>query len=64
MFSAADATPVRASAKGQGERLAVPLASDDEQAIETAAQLACNAVCEPLVVSISQPLGCPHEPGT
>jgi 8-hydroxy-5-deazaflavin:NADPH oxidoreductase len=49
-FSAVDATAVEASAKGHGERLAVPLAGDDKEAVDTAVQLVRDAGCEPLVV--------------
>jgi predicted dinucleotide-binding enzyme len=49
-FSAVDATAVEASAAGQGARLGVPLASDDGEAMQTAAQLVRDAGCEPVVV--------------
>ena len=49
-FSAVDATAVEASAEGRGERLAVPLAGDDTEAVDTAVQLVRDAGCEPLVV--------------
>ena len=49
-FSAVDATAIEASAEGRGERLAVPLAGDDREAIDTAVQLVRDAGCEPLVV--------------
>ena len=49
-FSAVDATAVEASVKGHGERLAVPLAGDDREAVDTAVQLVRDAGCEPLVV--------------
>jgi 8-hydroxy-5-deazaflavin:NADPH oxidoreductase len=49
-FSAVDATAVEASAEGLGERLAVPVAGDDREAVETAVQLVRDAGCEPLLV--------------
>jgi len=49
-FSAVDATAIEASAEGRGERLAVPLAGDDREAIDTAVQLVRDAGCEPFVV--------------
>lgn len=49
-FSAVDATAIEASGAGRGERLAVPLAGDDREALETAVQLVYDAGCEPLVV--------------
>jgi predicted dinucleotide-binding enzyme len=49
-FSAVDATAVEASAAGRGERLAVPLAGDDREALETALQLVRDAGCEPLLI--------------
>ncbi|MFV0680993.1 NADPH-dependent F420 reductase [Ottowia sp.] len=51
-FSAVDATAVEAS-YSQNEpsrRLGVPLASDDTQALQTAAQLVRDAGCEPVIV--------------
>ncbi|HVJ44539.1 MAG TPA: NAD(P)-binding domain-containing protein [Dongiaceae bacterium] len=49
-FSAVDATAVDASAAGGRERLAVPLAGDDREAIDVAVQLVRDAGCDPLVV--------------
>jgi predicted dinucleotide-binding enzyme len=49
-FSAVDATAVEASAAGSRERLAVPLAGDDREAIDVAVQLVRDAGCDPLVV--------------
>lgn len=49
-FSAVDATAVEASADGQVERLGVPLASDDAEAIAMAEQLVRDAGCDPVVV--------------
>jgi predicted dinucleotide-binding enzyme len=49
-FSAVDATAVEASFKGEGAKLGVPLASDDPQAMQVAAQLVRDAGCEPVVV--------------
>jgi len=49
-FSVVDTTAIEASAAGRGERLAVPLAGDDKEAVETAVQLVRDAGCEPLVV--------------
>ncbi|RKG82456.1 NADPH-dependent F420 reductase [Corallococcus terminator] len=49
-FSAVDATAVEASAGRQSGLLAVPIAGDDTQAVQVAAQLVRDAGCEPLVV--------------
>jgi predicted dinucleotide-binding enzyme len=49
-FSAVDATAVDASAGRQSDRLGVPLAGDDAQAVQVAAQLVRDAGCEPVVV--------------
>jgi len=49
-FSAVDATAVAASARRQSEKLGVPLAGDDAQAVEVAAQLVRDAGCEPVIV--------------
>lgn len=49
-FSAVDATSVEASAADRGERLGVPLASDDDEALRVAEQLVRDAGCEPVVV--------------
>jgi hypothetical protein len=38
-FSAVDATAIEASAAGRGQRLAVPIASDDQEALQVAEQL-------------------------
>jgi hypothetical protein len=49
-FSAVDASAVAASAGRQSGKLAVPVAGDDEQAVQVAVQLVRDAGCEPLVV--------------
>jgi predicted dinucleotide-binding enzyme len=49
-FSAVDATAVEASATGHGERLGVPLASDDPTALQVAEQLVRDAGCDPVNV--------------
>jgi predicted dinucleotide-binding enzyme len=49
-FSAVDATAVEASFKQQSEKLGVPLASDDVEAMQVAAQLVRDAGCEPVIV--------------
>lgn len=49
-FSAVDATAVAASAGRQSGKLGVPLAGDDTQAVQVAAQLVRDAGCEPVVV--------------
>jgi 8-hydroxy-5-deazaflavin:NADPH oxidoreductase len=49
-FSAVDASSVAASAGRQSGKLAVPVAGDDAQAVQVAAQLVRDAGCEPLVV--------------
>jgi predicted dinucleotide-binding enzyme len=49
-FSAVDATAVEASFKGQGDKLGVPLASDDAEAMQVAAQLVRDAGCDPVIV--------------
>jgi 8-hydroxy-5-deazaflavin:NADPH oxidoreductase len=49
-FSAVDATAVRASAGRQTGKLGVPIAGDDAEAVQVAAQLARDAGCEPVVV--------------
>jgi predicted dinucleotide-binding enzyme len=49
-FSAVDATAIEASADGRGERLGVPLASDDQEAMQIAEQLVRDAGCDPVVV--------------
>jgi predicted dinucleotide-binding enzyme len=48
-FSAVDATAVEASAAGRGQRLGVPVASDDPGALEVAEQLVRDASCDPVV---------------
>jgi hypothetical protein len=48
-FSAVDATSVAASGI-RGSTLGVPIAGDDDEAIQTAAQLVRDAGCEPVVV--------------
>jgi len=49
-FSAVDATAVEALFKRQREKLGVPLASDDAEAMQVAAQLVRDAGCEPVIV--------------
>jgi predicted dinucleotide-binding enzyme len=49
-FSAVDATAVESSFEGRGEKLGVPLAADDAEAFELAAQLVRDAGCEPVIV--------------
>ena len=49
-FSAVDATAVNASFNGRSDKLGVPLASDDAEAMELAAQLVRDAGCEPVIV--------------
>ena len=49
-FSAVDATAIEASSAGRGERLGVPLASDDPAALKIAEQLVRDAGCDPVAV--------------
>jgi len=49
-FSAVDATQIKASFNRQKEKLGVPLASDDADAMQVAAQLVRDAGCEPVIV--------------
>jgi predicted dinucleotide-binding enzyme len=49
-FSAVDATQVEASFKHEREKLGVPLAGDDADAMRVAAQLVRDAGCEPVIV--------------
>jgi predicted dinucleotide-binding enzyme len=49
-FSAVDATQVEASFKHEREKLGVPLARDDAEAMQIAAQLVRDAGCEPVIV--------------
>jgi 8-hydroxy-5-deazaflavin:NADPH oxidoreductase len=49
-FSSVDATEVEASASRQSRKMGVPLASDDAQALQIAAQLVRDAGCEPVLV--------------
>ena len=49
-FSAVDATAVAASAGRSSGKLGVPLAGDDAQAVQIAAQLVLDAGCEPVIV--------------
>lgn len=49
-FSAVDATAVEASASRAGNKLGVPIAGDDPQAVAVAAQLVTDAGCVPVVV--------------
>jgi predicted dinucleotide-binding enzyme len=49
-FSAVDATAADASFKRQSDKLGVPLASDDAEAMQVAAQLVRDAGCEPVIV--------------
>ncbi len=50
VFSAVDATAIDASAKRLSGKLGVPLAGDDAEAVQLAAQLVRDAGCEPVVV--------------
>ena len=50
-FSAVDATAVEASAAGRGQRLGVPIASDDTGALEVAERLVRDAGCDPVAVA-------------
>jgi 8-hydroxy-5-deazaflavin:NADPH oxidoreductase len=50
VFGAVDASAIEASAAGRGEPLAVPLAGDDPEAVETAILLVRDAGCEALLV--------------
>jgi predicted dinucleotide-binding enzyme len=49
-FSAVDAWAVRDSAGRQSGKLGVPIAGDDAEAVQVAAQLVRDAGCEPVVV--------------
>jgi predicted dinucleotide-binding enzyme len=49
-FSAVDATSVDASFSGAGDKLGVPIASDDTVALQVVAQLVRDAGCAPVVV--------------
>src|SRR5215469_11496585 len=49
-FSAVDATQVEASFKHEREKLGVPLAGDEAEAVQIAAQLVRDAGCEPVIV--------------
>jgi predicted dinucleotide-binding enzyme len=49
-FSAVDATAVEASFDRKSGKLGVPLAADDEEALQVAAQLVRDAGCEPVIV--------------
>jgi predicted dinucleotide-binding enzyme len=49
-FSAVDAWAVRDSAGRQSDKLGVPIAGDDSEAVQVAAQLVRDAGCEPVVV--------------
>ena len=48
-FSAVDATSVDASSRREGSKLGVPIASNDQQALQVAAQLARDTACEPVI---------------
>lgn len=49
-FSAVDATAIEASANRSVDKLGVPLAGDDREAVQIASQLVLDAGCEPVVV--------------
>ncbi len=49
-FSSVDATQVEASARRSGNRLGVPVASDDAAALDMAVQLVRDAGCDPVIV--------------
>ncbi|MNL60939.1 hypothetical protein D3C87_1847970 [compost metagenome] len=48
-FSATDATSISASSRREGEKLGVPIASNDAQALKVAAQLVRDAGSEPVI---------------
>ncbi|QHF44864.1 NADP oxidoreductase [Pseudomonas sp. S35] len=48
-FSATDATSINASSRRDGEKLGVPLASNDAQALQVAAQLVRDVGSEPVI---------------
>ena len=48
-FSAVDATAVNASARGNGDPLGVPIASNDAEALGVAAQLVRDVAAEPVI---------------
>jgi len=50
VFSAVDATSAEASAGRREDKLGVPLAGDDAEAVRIAAQLVRDAGCEPVIV--------------
>jgi len=49
-FSAVDATAIEASAAGRGQRLGVPVASNDLEAMKVAEQLVRDTGCDPVAV--------------
>jgi 8-hydroxy-5-deazaflavin:NADPH oxidoreductase len=49
-FSAVDATAIAASARREEDKLGVPIAGDETQAVNVAAQLVRDAGCEPVIV--------------
>lgn len=49
-FCAVDATEIESSSKRSSRKLAVPLASDDAEAMEVAAELVRAAGCDPVIV--------------
>ena len=49
-FSAVDATQVEASFKHERNKLGVPIAGDDAEAVQVASQLVRDAGCEPVIV--------------
>lgn len=49
-FSSEDATAVESSFKRTNNKLAIPVAGNDKQAVEMAAQLISDAGCEPVIV--------------
>lgn len=49
-FSAVDATQIKASFNRQNEKLGVPLASDDADAMQVAAKVVRDAGCQPVIV--------------
>jgi predicted dinucleotide-binding enzyme len=53
-FSAVDATSVEASFSGNGDKLGVPIASDDVAALQVVAQLVRDAGCAPVIVGSLQ----------
>jgi len=49
-FSAVDSSVIERSASRQSGKVAIPLAGDDQEAVQVAVQLVRDADCEPLIV--------------